>query len=190
MFCQKAKWKRVNISIGFVSLVLLLLSCRERQANELSMRGKFNIGREATEDEIDAWDFDISPSGAGLPRGKGTVTEGRKIYNNKCARCHGPNLNDGPYAKLVPVAGSDEKAIGNYWPYATTLYDYTMRAMPYDQPGSLSHDEVFSLCAFILYKNNLIDSMTILDSRTLPKVKMPALAKYVEDDRKGGNEIK
>jgi len=176
--------------VGIAHLVLLLLSCREQQGNQLPTTEKFNIGREATQDEINGWDFDISPSGVGLPPGKGTVAEGRKIYSDKCARCHGANLHDGPYAKLIPVAGSDEKAIGNYWPYATTLYDYTMRAMPYDQPGSLSYDEVYALCAFILHKNNLMDSLTILDSRTLLQVKMPALTKYVEDDRKGGNEIR
>jgi len=170
--------------------MLLFISCEYTHSNDNEANPDFNLGRPASAEEIKAWDFDISPSGTGLPEGKGTVAEGRKVYETKCARCHGKNLEDGPYARLVAGKDSDEKAIGHYWPYATTLYDYTMRAMPYDNPGSLSPNEVYALCAFILYRNQLVDSTTVLNNVTLPRVHMPALSKYVNDDRKGGNEIK
>lgn len=83
-----------------------------------------------------------------------------------------------------------EKAIGNYWPYATTLFDYIRRAMPGNAPGSLTNEEVYNLTAFLLYANNLIDSTSVMNAQTLPGVKMPARSWFVPDDRRGGREIK
>jgi hypothetical protein len=106
--------------------------------------------------------------------------------------CHGRTGVEGPFARLVGPMGDTTKAktIGNYWPYATTLFDYTRRAMPWNAPGSLSANEVYSLTAFLLQANRIIDSNTVLTAANLPKVIMPARQFFVPDDRKGGPEIK
>jgi S-disulfanyl-L-cysteine oxidoreductase SoxD len=152
----------------------------------------FGFGRTATQKEIDAWDISIRPDGKGLPAGSGNAATGSAIYQVKCAACHGKTGMEGPYARLVaPMDDTTKtKAIGNYWPYATTLFDYTRRAMPYNAPGSLSADEVYSITAFLLHVNKIIDSNTVITAESLPKVIMPARTLFVPDDRKGGPEIR
>ena len=152
----------------------------------------FGIGRTATAKEIQAWDISIRPDGKGLPEGSGDVATGSAIYQVKCAACHGKSGKEGPYARLIAPMGdtTKTKAIGNYWPYATTLFDYTRRAMPYNAPGSLTAGEVYSLTAFLLYANKIIDSTTVMTAASLPKVIMPARQYFVPDDRKGGPEIR
>lgn len=152
----------------------------------------FGFGRAASSEEIAEIDIDVRPDGHGLPSGSGSAAKGRTIYNTKCASCHGKNGTEGPYSILVGAMGDTTKAktIGNYWPYATTLFDYVRRAMPYNMPGSLSNNEVYDLTAFLLYKNKIIDSPTIINAVSLPKVKMPAQTLFVNDDRRGGAEVR
>lgn len=151
---------------------------------------RFGFGRPATAAEITAWDIDISPDGTGLPAGTGTVKTGRSIYAAKCAVCHGLK-GEGPQNRLVATSfTANEKAIGNYWPYATTIFDYIRRTMPYNAPGSLTNEEVYSLTAFLLQANKIIDSTAVINAKTLPKVVMPAHKLFVPDDRKGGREVK
>jgi cytochrome c len=156
----------------------------------------FGFGRVASFAEIDSLDIDVNPAGKGLGSGSGNVLQGKIIYLSKCAVCHGKTGVEGPYTKLVgEFHESDslqrgEKTIGNYWPYATTLYDYINRAMPYTSPGTLTSDEVYSLTAFLLYRNNIIDSTIVLDANNLPQVIMPAQKLFIEDDRQGGPEIR
>ncbi|MBN9384547.1 MAG: cytochrome c [Chitinophagaceae bacterium] len=152
----------------------------------------FGFGRIATTKEIAALNISIRPDGKGLPAGSGTVREGRAIYLMKCAACHGSTGVEGPQARLVAPMGDTTraKAIGNYWPYATTLFDYTRRAMPYNAPGSLSAGEVYSLTAFLLYANKIIDSEKVINAASLPQVVMPAKKFFVTDDRRGGPEIR
>ncbi|MEI6949973.1 cytochrome c [Paraflavisolibacter sp. H34] len=152
--------------------------------------GQFGFGRRAHADKVAAIDIDVRPDGKGLPSGRGTVAEGRQVYQLKCAPCHGVNGVDGPYNHLVYTDTSDAKAIGNYWPYATTLFDYIRRAMPFTAPGSLTNAEVYNVTAYLLHANKLIDSTDVLDARTLPLVAMPARKLFVPDDRKGGPEIR
>lgn len=154
--------------------------------DEGSWPGSFGFGRTATTREIDSVDFDVRPDGLGLPAGSGSFADGRAIFETKCSRCHGVNGVDGPYGSLV----GEEKSIGNYWPYATTVYDYIYRAMPYDQPGSLTPDEVYDITAFILSVNGLIDSTRVIDATTLPLVDMPARKLYIDDDRVDGPVIR
>ncbi|SIO37316.1 c-type cytochrome [Chitinophaga niabensis] len=153
---------------------------------------RFNLGRAATAAEIKAWDIDVRPDGTGLPEGSGTVRTGREIYAAKCALCHGKTGIEGPYNVLVGAIDDTTRAktIGNYWPYATTLFDYTRRAMPYNQPGSLTDSEVYSITAFLLHANKIIDSTTEMNKRTLPAIVMPARKHFVNDDRQGGPEVK
>ena len=154
---------------------------------------RFGFGKPATPAEIEAIDIDVRPDGTGLPAGRGTVAEGSAIYTSKCASCHGKTGKEGPNDVLVgrePRTGfpfaQDPKlphTIGNYWPYATTVFDYVRRAMPPTAPGSLTNDEVFALTAFLLHANELIEADAVMDGTTLPKVQMPA-RKYFTPDRR------
>jgi S-disulfanyl-L-cysteine oxidoreductase SoxD len=187
-----------------VGFLLTVIACADEAAavtgNETAVSGKnpadfppsFGFGRPATASEIAAWDIDISPDGKGLPAGSGNVTTGRNIYALKCAACHGKTGKEGPLNKLVGAMGDTTKAktIGNYWPYATTLFDYMRRTMPYNAPGSLPDDEVYSLAAFLLFASRIIDSTVTMNKETLPAVKMPAQPYFVPDDRKGGPEVR
>ncbi len=136
-----------------------------------------NLGKPLTPDEVAGWDINILPDGTGLPAGSGTTSEGARIYSAKCATCHGENGKGGTNARLVgrePIKDMEsEKTIANFWPYATTLFDYIRRAMPWRQPRSLSNDEVYALTAYILSLNKLIGENETMNARTLPKVRMP-----------------
>ena len=154
---------------------------------------RFGIGRAASPAEIVAWDIDIMPDGTGLPPGRGTSSEGATVFAARCAGCHGKTGKEGPNDILVgrePRVGfpfsQDPKlphTIGNYWPYATTVFDYIRRAMPPDAPGSLKDSEVYSLTAFLLHQNELIAADAVIDAATLPKVRMPARDYFVPDTR-------
>jgi mono/diheme cytochrome c family protein len=152
----------------------------------------FGIGRPATPGEIAALDVSIRPDGKGLPPGSGNASAGKMIYNIKCASCHGKTGVEGPFSRLVgPMDDTTRtKTIGNYWPYATTLFDYTRRTMPYSAPGSLSSNEVYSLTAFLLVANRIIDSNIVITSKNLAGIIMPAKKLFISDDRKGGPEIR
>ncbi|QMU29702.1 c-type cytochrome [Adhaeribacter radiodurans] len=158
----------------------------------------FNFGKPATSQEIALLDIDVRPDGKGLPQGSGTVLAGKAIYAVKCAACHGKTGIEGPNNRLVSVTDSEiagaesskEKTIGNYWPYATTLFDYIRRAMPFNAPGSLTNEEVYALTAFLLNANKIIPPEAKMNAITLPKVVMPAQKLFVPDDRRGGSEVR
>jgi S-disulfanyl-L-cysteine oxidoreductase SoxD len=156
-----------------------------------------SIGRVASNAEISAWDIDVSPTGAGLPAGRGSYTAGATLFAQKCAACHG-SRGEG-LASFPTLVGTEPregfpfgrdfkyvKTIGNYWPYSTTLYDYIRRAMPLNAPGSLRSDEVYSLVAYLLAENGIVRRDAVVDSRTLPRVRMPARDHFVVDNRTGG----
>jgi cytochrome c len=136
-----------------------------------------NLGKPIDPAEIAGWDISILPDGTGLPPGSGTPDQGAGVYAQKCLMCHGPNGKDGPNTALVgggPLKDMESaKTIANFWPYATTLFDYIRRAMPWQQPNSLSNEEVYALTAYILALNKLIGENDIMNAQTLPKVKMP-----------------
>jgi S-disulfanyl-L-cysteine oxidoreductase SoxD len=143
----------------------------------------FGFGRPASQHEIDSEAIAIAPDGRGLPPGSGDAATGHEIYSAKCAACHGATGREGPFTKLVGPMGDTGKAktIGNYWPYATTVFDYIRRAMPLTAPGSLSADEVYSLTAYLLDANKIISPQTKLDATTLPKITMPAKKLFIAD---------
>ena len=138
------------------------------------------IGRQATPAEIAAADIDIRADGAGLPPGRGSVADGAALFASGCAACHGevgqkpiagaPLLMGGPGTLATP---KPVQTVGSFWPYATTLFDYIRRAMPFQAPGSLTDDQVYSLTAYILRLNGIVPNDTVLDAATLPKVRMP-----------------
>ena len=136
-----------------------------------------NLGKPLTPADIAAWDINILPDGTGLPAGSGTPAEGSRVYAAKCAMCHGENGKGGTNAKLIggePIKDMEsEKTIANFWPYATTLFDYIRRAMPWRQPRSLTNNEVYALTAYILSINKLISENEAMNAQTLPKVRMP-----------------
>ncbi|MES2809567.1 MAG: cytochrome c [Bacteroidota bacterium] len=157
----------------------------------------FGLGRTATVAEIKAWDIDIRPDGKGLPAGQGTAAAGKLLYQQKCLACHAEATGANPGVKsLGPVLISDTlltgrlKTIGNYWPYATTLFDYIRRAMPYAQPGSLTDTEVYSITAYLLNANKILKDDVVLNAKNLPKIVMPAKKLFIMDNRKGGHEVK
>jgi mono/diheme cytochrome c family protein len=145
-----------------------------------------SLGKPITPADLSAWDIDIEPSGAGLPAGTGTSDQGAMIFANKCALCHGDGGKGGVFpskgAPAAPAVVDDKKingidwsttTIANYWPYATTLFDFIRRAMPWTEPRSLTDNEVYALTAYILAQNKLIDPKLTIDARSLPAVKMP-----------------
>jgi cytochrome c len=173
---------------------------REGALSKLSRLPRFGFGREATAQEIAAVDIDIMPDGTGLPEGTGSVARGKELYRNQCVQCHG---TEGQGADFEALAGREPKdafpfsdslshrvTVGNYWPYATTLYDYIHRAMPQAVPGSLPPDDVYSLVAFVLYLNRIVPEDATLDRDSLPLIEMPARERFVYDDRRGGEELR
>lgn len=139
-----------------------------------------DLGREATPGEIAAWDISVAPDGATLPPGSGTAREGAEVYQAKCLSCHGEDGagGDGLADALVGGIGSlggerPVKTVGSYWPYATTLFDYVRRSMPYDAPMSLSDDEVYAVSAYLLALNGIIGEADRMDAESLPEVRMP-----------------
>lgn len=158
------------------------------------------LGRAATPDEIRALDIDAAPDGRGLPAGRGTAAEGAPVYAAKCASCHGAKGEGGTAERLVGRNDGDSfafatnarlvRTIGSYWPYATTLYDYTARSMPFSQPGTLTPDEIYGLVAYLLFLNGVIPEGAVMDQASLPKVVMPAREHFVPDNRQGGPTIR
>jgi len=136
-----------------------------------------NLGKPIDEKDIAPWDISILPDGTGLPPGSGTPAQGAPIFAQKCAMCHGENGKGGiaaPVTNFSPKATLDGgKSIANFWPYATTVFDFIRRAMPYNKPRSLSDQEVYALTAYILRLNDLIADGAVIDAKTLPQVKMP-----------------
>ena len=137
------------------------------------------LGKSISEADIKAWDITVLPDGTNLPPGSGTAAQGAAIYAQKCVGCHGENGKGGSNAALVGspslVEGGIEsnKTIANFWANSTTLFDFIRRAMPWPQPRTLSNEEVYALCAYILSLNKLIGENNTMDAQTLPKVKMP-----------------
>ncbi|MBI2188917.1 MAG: cytochrome c [Acidobacteria bacterium] len=135
----------------------------------------FGFGRTPTAEEIKAADTAAAPDGTGLPPGRGTAKEGAAVYTQKCAACHGPNGTGTPLHRgLIPLGNAkpvklDESLV----PYATTVWDFINRAMPWTQPGTLTPDEAYAVTAYVLYLNKIIGEGDVLDQTTLPKVRMP-----------------
>jgi cytochrome c len=137
-----------------------------------------NLGTPISEAEIAPWDISILPDGTGLPPGSGTPADGARIFAAKCSVCHGENGKGGLAAAIAgggPLTSGIEttKTIANFWPYATTLFDFTRRAMPWPRPRTLTNDEVYALTAYMLSLNKIVGEDAVMNAQTLPKVRMP-----------------
>jgi cytochrome c len=147
------------------------------------------FGRAASAQEVAAWDISIPPSGEGLPAGSGNAKQGEAVYAAKCEGCHGAKGAGKPADPLAGGLGSLASAnpvrtVGSYWPYATTLFDYTRRAMPVTNPQSLTNDEVYAVTAYLLYLNGIVAESDEMNARALPQVKMPNREGFVDWSRK------
>jgi mono/diheme cytochrome c family protein len=202
------RWKiedgRLRALLGAVLFVLPLLEgCSGDSAANAEPVRRYALGRAASADDIAKWDIAVGPDGAKLPAGSGTVDSGAVLFKAVCANCHGAN-GEGMAPAYPALIGRDPKGenfvfdtdfkitrtIGNYWPYATTVFDYVRRAMPLTAPGSLSNDDVYSLTAYLLAANQVIPMNSTLDAAALRKVKMPYVDRFVRDDRRGGHEVR
>lgn len=138
-----------------------------------------NLGKVITPDEVAPWDISVSPDGAGLPPGSGTPKQGEAVYASKCLACHGERGAGKPNDALVGGIGSlagDKpalKTVGSFWPYATTIFDYVRRSMPYNELKTLTNDELYAVTAYILQLNGIIGENDTMNAQTLPKVRMP-----------------
>lgn len=211
---------RVRLKASSIVIPLVLLTwislpgCRSIAEREMQLamsepssqvaayyaHGRYELGSHASAADIRLLDVDIMPDGAGLPVGQGDPGTGRMLFATLCQHCHGPRGSGGAFDQLVGRVDDDgfpfadepsrKHTIGNYWPYATTLFDYIRRAMPFERPGSLTDDDVYALTAYLLFENAIIGESTSLNQATLPAVRMPARDRFVPDDRRGGREFR
>ncbi len=169
--------------MGAAALVLGVSSIAYAQT-----KTQLGFGRPATTAEIAAWNIDVDRDGKGLPAGKGSVQQGREVFNAQCASCHGEKGEGGLGDRLVGGQGSlatpkPIKTVGSFWPYAPTLFDYIRRAMPLNAPQSLTNDEVYAVSAYVLNMNGLVPESATLDAKSLAEVKMPNRNGFVQDPR-------
>jgi cytochrome c len=166
-----------------------------RKGDTTGWPASFGLGRPVSAAEIAKIDLDVRPDGLGLPAGEGNAMAGKTLYMTKCVACHGTETTPAETKLLGPALinnpiGKKDKTIGNYWPYATTLFDYVRRAMPYNEPGTLTNEEVYQVTAFLLAANKVIHEQDAMNAQTLPKVVMPAQQRFIPDDRRGGPEVR
>ena len=154
-----------------------------------SPEGGFSLGRQALSEEVAAWDIDVRPDGLGLPEGSGDVFTGEEVYLENCAMCHG---DFGEAIGRWPVLAGGEgtldgedpvKTVGSYWPYASTIFDYIHRAMPFGNAQSLTDDQVYALTAYVLNLNYLVEDDFVLSRETFAEVQMPNQDNFFMDDR-------
>ena len=166
-------------------ILLAATVCQSARADT----ARYHVGRPVTAEDIRATGISVAADGSGLPPGSGTALQGRPLYNANCAACHGSHgEGNDSYPALVGGRGtlkSDHPilTVGSYWPYATTIWDYINRAMPYQKPGSLSATQVYSLTAYVLFMNKIVGEHEILDRNTLPMIRMPNRDGFVSDPR-------
>lgn len=168
----------------FTPKLLLPLLCLLAQAAQAEVKTP-QLGKPASSALIARWNTDIFPDGEGLPAGQGSVAQGKVVYEQYCQSCHGAEGRGGSADELAGAAhgltdNPPDKTIGTYWPYATTIFDFTRRAMPLDRPGILRDDEVYAVTAYLLFLNHLVSANEILSAQNLAKIVMPNRHGFVD----------
>ncbi|NOX52191.1 MAG: cytochrome c [Gammaproteobacteria bacterium] len=130
-----------------------------------------NLGQILAPNEV--VDLTVFADGSGLPAGSGSVAQGKLVYEQQCMVCHGMNGVNGINAPLAGGSLPNVRTIGSYWPYATSIFDYVQRAMPYATPGTLSVDDTYAVVGYLLFLNNLLDSEVQLDAARLARITLP-----------------
>lgn len=178
-----------SLKIAAASAVIAIAALTVGGAAQSQGGKKIALGREALPQEVKAWNIDVRPDGLGLPVGKGSVKEGEAIYLEQCAACHG-EFGEGKdrWPPLVGGFGTlksvgPEKTIGSYWPYASTVFDYVNRAMPFGNAQSLTPDQVYAITAYLLNMNEVVKDDFILSDKTFKSIKLPNVANFYDDDR-------
>jgi len=174
--CSMSSWaNRLALAAGVATLQLCAARAGEPAAPG---PGYYGFGITPTAAQIAGWATAVRPDGQGLPPGRGSVKDGDELYANTCAACHGTfGEGAGRYPKIAGegslTGDRPDPTVGNYWPYATTLFDYINRAMPFPAPHTLRPDQVYALTAYVLNLNNVVGDEFVADRDSLPKVKMP-----------------
>lgn len=184
-------YKTIAGGVTVLAAAALLSACAtalDGASTVIPSRGP-NLGATPSAAVVAAMDISIPPSGDGLPAGSGGVAQGQKVYEAKCQSCHGVKGEGKPADRLVGgigtlASGKAIRTVGSYWPYATTLFDYTRRAMPTNAPMSLSDEEVYAVTAYVLFLNGIIKQGEVMDAQTLPRVKMPNRDGFIDYSRK------
>ena len=189
---RKGRSMRTPVRDALAALLSLtaLASCSSIAPGGQYAEASHDIGTPVTDQDLAAWNIDVAPDGRGLPAGSGDVATGAHLFAAKCAACHGAQGQGGLGDPLIGGQGTlasakPKRTVGSYWPYATTLFDYIRRAMPYNAPESLSADEVYAVSAFLLNQNGIVPANTRLDAASLPRVVMPNHDGFVADPRPG-----
>jgi mono/diheme cytochrome c family protein len=173
----------------FRGIWIPLFPCVAALTSAAADEPRYRIGRLATAEDIRAAGISVAADGTGLPRGSGTAIQGRPIYEAACAACHGSRgEGNASYPALVGGRGTLENdqpilTVGSYWPYATTVWDYINRAMPYQNPGSLTTKQVYAVTAYVLFMNKIVGEREELNESTLSKVRMPNRDGFTSDPR-------
>ena len=174
--------------LGLVKFLFLVMTSLSISFSSHAENRKYNIGKLATKTEIAGWDIDVRPDGVGAPKGSGNAIDGEEIYVNRCAACHG-DFGEGVDRWPVLVGGDGtlashdpEKTTGSYWPYASTIFDYVYRSMPFGEAQTLTHDETYKLVAYLLNMNEIIDEDFVLSDKNIGKIKMPNASGFLLPD--------
>ncbi len=174
--------------LGLVKFLFLVMTSLSISFSSHAENRKYNIGKLATKIEVAGWDIDVRPDGVGAPKGSGNAIDGEEIYVNRCAACHG-DFGEGVDRWPVLVGGDGtlashdpEKTTGSYWPYASTIFDYVYRSMPFGEAQTLTHDETYKLVAYLLNMNEIIDEDFVLSDKNIGKIKMPNASGFLLPD--------